>query len=80
MEKVLIWGTGKISRQLVLKGRIDLRYETAAFVDNNVTQKSFFGCPVISPDEIHMMSFESIFIAHYTMIVNISRVISKVRP
>ena len=65
MEKVLIWGTGKISRQLVLKGRIDLRYEIAAFVDNNVTQKSFFGCPVISPDEIHMMSFESIFIATY---------------
>ena len=57
---ILIWGTGR--KTDVLEGLIDLK-DVKAFIDNDISKKTYMNKPVIQPDKILEMSFDAIIVA-----------------
>lgn len=65
MEKVIVWGCGKLGRR-IFKGVEDLlKYEIVAYTD--ICEKFWggviYGTPVISPEEIDRIEFDKILVA-----------------
>ena len=65
MERILVWGTGKISERIVERVSKDNNYIIVAFVDNNKDRVDnfFHETEVISPSRLDKYAFDLIVIA-----------------
>ena len=63
MIKIVIWGTGSRSCELMSSLHIDY-IEIVAFIDNDTEKHGeFFGHPVYSPDKLTELDYDNIYIA-----------------
>lgn len=64
MEKICIWGTGRVADEVLKRCDIFKQYDLLGFIDNDERKQgqTYNGRPVYAPEKLHDMSIERIII------------------